>query len=239
MFEPRTYRKDVEHQGLVGFRVCVAETDLQLAAVRDLSVLALAAVKAARAEIEAEIGRDQRFLTSLEPLAVPEHASALIKSMYLSTLTAGVGPMAAVAGAVAEHVGEALLRESPQVIVENGGDIFLATATERVVAVQAGQSPLSGKIGLRIPAPSRLGICTSSATVGHSLSFGKADAGMIIADDASLADAMATAFTNRVKRPEDVQPALEWAQGIAGVRQALAIIGETMGVWGEFELVRV
>lgn len=236
MFEPRIYRKSVDHPDLVGFRVCVAETDLQIAALSDLSALALRAVKAARKEIEHEIARDQRFLTSLEPLPTPAGATDLIRSMYQAAAKAKVGPMAAVAGAVAEAVGEAVLAHSDQVIVENGGDIFLSTRTERVIGVQAGASPLSGRFGLVIPGGSRLGICTSSATVGHSLSFGKADAGMVICQDAALADALATALTNRVKRPEDVPPALDWLQTVPEVKAALVIIGETMGVWGEYEL---
>jgi uncharacterized protein len=239
MFEPRTYRKLAEHPGLVSFRVCVAETDLQIAADSDLAAVALAAVKTARAAIEAEIARDRSFLTSLEPLPLPHCSTGVVRSMYLAAEKAGVGPMAAVAGAVAEMVGEAVLSKSRQVIVENGGDIFLKTKTDRVIGVQAGGSPLSGRVGLLIPGGSRLGVCTSSATVGHSLSLGKADAGMIICDDAALADAYATTLANQVKRPEDVQAAIEWAQTVPEIRAALVIIGETMGACGEFQLVPV
>lgn len=239
MFEPRTYRKLAEHPGLVSFRVCVAETDLQIAADSDLSALALTAVKSARHAIEGEIARDRRFLTSLEPLSLPHFSVGIARSMYLAAQKAGVGPMAAVAGAVAEVVGEAVLSKSRQVIVENGGDIFLKTHTDRIIGVQAGNSALSGRVGLLIPGGSRLGICTSSATVGHSLSLGKVDAGMIICDDAALADAYATALSNQVKRPEDVQAAIEWAQSVPEIRAALVIIGETMGACGEYELVPV
>lgn len=239
MFEPRIYRKSVDHPDLVGFRVCVAETDLQISAPLDLSAVALAAAKAARQEIEQEITRDPRFLTSLDPLPCPAGATPLIRRMYQAAERAGVGPMAAVAGAVAQAVGEAVLSHTDQVIVENGGDIFLSTKSERVIGIHAGASPLSGRFGITIPGPARLGICTSSATVGHSLSFGKADAGMVICQDAALADALATALTNRVKCPEDVQPALDWVQTVPEVKAALVIIGETMGVWGEYELAPI
>ncbi|MEN6547971.1 MAG: UPF0280 family protein [Armatimonadia bacterium] len=237
MFERRTYRETVQHQDLVCFRVCLAETDLHISAARDLSAEALAAVKAARGEVQGEIVRNRAFLTSLEPLSAPADATPLVKRMCETTAAAGVGPMAAVAGVVAEYVGDALLQHSAQVIVENGGDIFLSTKAERIVSVHAGSSSLSGRVGLRIPPGSRLGICTSSATVGHSLSLGKADAGLIIAADAALADAVATAFTNRIKSPATIQEALDWARTVPGVLQALGIIGGTMGVWGEFELV--
>jgi uncharacterized protein len=239
MFEPRTYRRETSHPDLVAFRVCVAETDLQLAADSDLSALALGAVKTARAQLEAEIGRDRRFLTSFDPLPMPPHAAGVVRAMYLASAKAGVGPMAAVAGAVAQAVGEAVLAQSEQVIVENGGDIFLSTSTARVIGVQAGGSPLSGRVGLSIPAGSRLGICTSSATVGHSVSLGKADAGMIICEDAALADAFATTLANQVKNDDDVQRAIDWARTVPEIRAALVIIGETMGVCGEYELVPV
>jgi uncharacterized protein len=239
MFQPRTYRQTTSHPDLLGFRVCVAETDLQIAADRDLSVLALTAVKQARAAIEAEIARNGRFLTSLEPLPMPTNAIGVVRSMYWAAERAGVGPMAAVAGAVAQVVGEAVPSQSEQVIVENGGDIFLKTMTARVIGVQAGQSPLSGRVGLSIPAGSRLGICTSSATVGPSLSFGKADAGMVICQDAALADALATTLTNQVRAATGVQTAIDWAQGVPEIKAALVIIGETMGVCGEYELVPV
>lgn len=239
MFEPRIYRKSVDHPDLVSFRVCVAETDLQIAAASDLSAVALAAAKTARQEIEQEIARDRHFLTALEPLPSPAEATPLIRSMYRAAAKAGVGPMAAVAGAVAEAVGEAVLSRADQVIIENGGDIFLSTKTERVIGIHAGTSPLSGRFGIVIPGPSRLGVCTSSATVGHSLSFGKADAGMVICRDAALADALATALTNRVRCPEDVQSALNWVQTVPEVKAALVIIGETMGVWGEYELTPI
>lgn len=239
MFQRRTYRETMNHPDLIGFRVCVAETDLQIAADGDLSAVALAAVKTARAQIEAEIARDRRFLTSFDPLPLPEGASGIVWRMYRAAQKAGVGPMAAVAGAVAEVVGEAVLSRSSQVIVENGGDIFLQSAAPRVIGVQAGASPLSGRVGLSLPAASRLGVCTSSATVGPSVSLGRADAALVICPEAALADAFASALGNRVKAAADVQPALDWAQTIPECKAALVIIGETLGVVGEYELVPI
>jgi ApbE superfamily uncharacterized protein (UPF0280 family) len=113
---------------------------------------------------------------------------------------AGVGPMAAVAGAVASFLGQVLGSCSREVIVENGGDIYLRSAHERVVAVFAGDSPFSYKIGLRVkPEDTPAGICTSSGTVGHSLSFGNADAVVIKGESAILADAVATQAGNLIK----------------------------------------
>jgi len=127
---------------------------------------------------------------------------------------ANVGPFAAVAGMVAEYVGEQLKVQSKDVFVENGGDIFIDSISDRVVGIYAGDSPLTGKINIllkkeRFP----IGVCTSSGTVGPSLSFGKADAVVVISKNTALADALATATCNRIKEKSDVQNAIEWAIG--------------------------
>ena len=153
---------------------------------------------------------------------------------------ANVGPMAAVAGAVAEFVSKDLLKLSEEIIVENGGDIYLATSRERTIGIYAGDSPLSLKIGILIqPEDSPLGICTSSGTVGPSLSFGKADAICILSKSAALADAAATAVGNRVKEKKDIESGLERGKTIEGVLGTLIIIGDRMGIWGNIRLVQL
>ena len=124
--------------------------------------------------------------------------------------------------------------------MENGGDIFLHSRTDRRIGIYAGNSPLSGKIGLLVRKEmSPCGICTSSGTVGHSLSFGKADAALVVSKDVSLADACATALGNRVKTSEDVEEALDFIAGKPGVMGALVIIGEFVGALGDIELIRL
>ena len=134
--------------------------------------------------------------------------------------------MAAVAGAIAEAVGEALLPASPELIIENGGDIFLASSRPRRVGLYAGRSPFSGRLGLRIdPTLTPLGICTSSGTVGHALSFGEADAVVVLSPDAALADAVATAAGNLVKSKDHIPRAIEFAAGIEGIIGILIVCG--------------
>jgi hypothetical protein len=239
MYQPRTYRQLIQPEGLVCLRVCVAETDLQIAATHDLSLPALQAVKRLRGELEDHLRQVPAFATSLQPLPEPAGLPPLVAAMYRAAQAAEVGPLAAVAGAVAQGVGETLGGLSEELIIENGGDIYLASRQPRRVAIQAGDSPLSGRLALLLPGGEPLGICTSSGTVGHSLSFGRADAAVVISDDAALADAVATALGNRVSSAGDIEPALEWAQQLPGVRQALLIVGETLGVWGEFELAPI
>jgi len=145
--------------------------------------------------------------------------------------------MAAVAGAIAERVGKELLPYSDEVIVENGGDIFLKTSKERSIGVYAGESKFTRKIAFSIlPEETPLGVCTSSGTVGHSLSFGYADAVIVFSSSTSLADAAATAIGNRVRMVEDIHEALEFAQSIKGLRGIAIIKGENMGLWGQIRL---
>jgi len=148
--------------------------------------------------------------------------------------------MAAVAGAIAECVGEDLLGFSPEVIVENGGDIFLSCARETRVGIFAASSPLSLRLGLVVPpAGHPWGVCTSSGTVGPSLSFGRADAVCILSPSASLADAAATAVGNLVSTPDDLEEGLQRAKAIEGVSGAVIILGEKLAVWGEVELIEI
>ncbi|MFC1995577.1 UPF0280 family protein, partial [Chloroflexota bacterium] len=177
MYQPRTYRYWIKSDNLVSFNVTVKETDLCIRAAIDLSRKARKSVFKYRNLLESYIQHHPEFITSLEPLEVGQDAPIIIKDMARSTAKVGVGPMAAVAGAIAEFVGKELLPFTADLIIENGGDIFLRSRIKRTIGIYAGSSPLSGKIGLEIEGGNTpLGICTSSGTIGHSLSFGKADA---------------------------------------------------------------
>jgi ApbE superfamily uncharacterized protein (UPF0280 family) len=237
--EERTYRRWIESD-LRTFEVRLGESDLLISAERPLRESAERALRVVRSELEAYLAQDPDLERALKPREAREGAPEIVVRMVEAARACDVGPMAAVAGAVAEAVGRALLSESEQVIVENGGDIFLQTKMPRVAAIYAGASPLSGKVGVRISRVGQpLGVCTSSGTVGHSLSFGKADAAIVLAESVALADAAATALGNRVQTAEDIEPALVWLRGIEGVLGGAVVVGEKLGAWGEVELVRV
>jgi len=239
MYQPRTYRHWIRSHDLVSFNVVVKETDLHIQAAANLKRKTVKSVSKYRDILERYIERCPSFLTSLEPLAVGDDAPRLIKSMAESASKAGVGPMAAVAGAIAEFVGYELLPFSPEIIVENGGDIFMKTARQRQVGIYAGESPLSGKIALEIePQNTPLGICTSSGTVGHSLSYGKADAVIVLSPSTPLADAAATAIGNLVKTSGDIPAGIEFAQSIDGLLGVVIIKDDHMGLWGEVKISR-
>ncbi|MCD6385744.1 UPF0280 family protein [Candidatus Sumerlaeota bacterium] len=238
----RFYRNVVKASGLRSYSVKFKETDLQILAETDVRDEALRIVKQLHAQLNRYIATHPEFKTSLVPVeADVSGAPEIVRMMTTAGMAAGTGPMAAVAGAIAEFVGKKLLRKSFELIVENGGDIFIRSRFKRTVGVYAGSSPLSMKLGLRLePAPEGIGVCTSSATVGHSLSLGKADAVLIIAESPALADAVATATCNRVTLPSTLEGALNFATSIPGVMGALIVLGNRVATSGKaFELVQL
>lgn len=237
MHQPRTYRHSIKDTDLVSFNVTVQETDLYIRARMNLEREALKSTLKHRESIEAYIKRHPMFLTTLEPLPAQPDAPQIVKKMSSAAEATSLGPMAAVAGAIAEYVGKELLAFSTEVIVENGGDIFLKLTRKRLVAIYAGNSPLSGKIALEIaPEETPLGICTSSGTVGHSLSFGKADAVVVLAPSAVLADAAATAIGNIIATTADIPKGIELAQEVEGLTGVLIIKDDKMGIWGKIRV---
>ena len=239
-YQERTYRHSVHAKDLTSFQVIVGETDLWVCAESDLTKQVRDLVFMFRYQLESHIKLHPEFLTSLQPLDDDPYAPPIVRDMIRSTKKASVGPMAAVAGAIAQWVGESLLELSDQVIIENGGDIFLMAKRPVTVSIFAGGSPLSGKFGLRIPERQMsLGICSSSATVGHSLSRGITDVVCLLSKSTSLADAAATALGNRVMSRADLEHVAHWADQIGGIMGGVVIVKDTMATWGDVELVEV
>ena len=238
MYQTRTYRHWIKDESLIAFNVVVKETDLYIRASSNLRRKAYKSVLKYRRMLEAYIERNPDFLTSLEPLSVGQDAPRIVKEMAEASRKVGVGPMAAVAGAIAEFVGKELLAFSPEIIVENGGDILMKSQRKRTIGIYAGNSPLTGKIGLEIEERNKpLGICTSSGTVGHSLSFGKADAVIVLCESATLADAAATAIGNLVSQPDDIPKGIEFAEGVEGLRGVIIIKNDKLGICGKVKIV--
>ncbi|HDP16420.1 MAG TPA: UPF0280 family protein [Candidatus Omnitrophica bacterium] len=236
-YRERFYRKWIDPGNLITREIIAGETDIFVSARKDVSAAAEALTREYRDQISGYIKKHPDFKNSLEPLMIDPGAGDIIKEMIRTSLLAGVGPMASVAGAIAEFVGKGLLEHTEEVIIENGGDIFMKSGIKRRVAVYAGESPLNNKIFLEIkPEDTPLGICASSGTVGHSLSFGKADACVIISPSAALADAVATATCNRVKSSGDIKEALKLALSIKDIKGALIIYGKDLGVLGDITL---
>ena len=224
---------------LANFTAKDKETDISISADKNLKNEAETFIRKYRSEIINYIKKKPEFEKSLTPLPFDDSAPEIVKSMLTAGDKTGVGPMAAVAGAISEFVGRGLLKFTKEVILENGGDIFIKTDKVRRIGIYAGTSSLSGKIAIMIkPELTPLGLCTSSGTVGHSLSFGKADAVCVLAGEAPLADATATATCNRVKTERDIGGALNFAKNIEGILGCMVIYRGRMGSIGNIEISR-
>ena len=238
----RSYRQQASTTGLIAAHVLIKETDLHIQADRNVQRRAEELVLQYRLQLEEYIVRYPQFFSSLSPLPKDFTAPPLIQQMYDAARKAGVGPMAAVAGGIAESVGRALQQDGvEEIIIENGGDIFLTRREPSVISIFAGESPLSNKVGIELLPPGPWGICTSSGTVGHSLSMGKADSVTVVARSTHLADAAATRIGNEVGRvgkdKENVNKALSLAGEIEGITGVVVICGEILGAVGDVKLV--
>jgi uncharacterized protein len=238
--QSRFYRDWVKGCEGVNFQVQVEETDLFISAESDIKAEAYNCVREQRGLLKEYIEHDLSFLRSLKPVQVEDQAPLIVKEMAKAAIVAGVGPMAAVAGAMAEAVGRELGKLSRNIIVENGGDIYIDSTLNPVVALYAGRSSISGKIGLKLKKDAMpLGVCTSSASIGHSLNFGNTDALTVIADSASVADALATAISNIVKSPSDIESALKYAQKIDLIKGLVIIVEKRAAFYGDIEIVKL
>ncbi|MEO0184263.1 MAG: UPF0280 family protein [candidate division WOR-3 bacterium] len=234
LYIPRTYRESCYDKRFVRFTVQQKETDLFILAKEDLTLQANNIVSQLRADIESYIELDKDFLTALKPIQVSQLAPEIIRDMAIAGKIMNVGPMAGVAGVISDYVCRYLAQFSDEVIVENGGDNFIISKEPVTTAIYTGNSPLSMKLGIELgPHPEGIAVATSSGTVGHSLSFGKADAVTVLANSGSLADAGATAICNMVKTEKDITTALDFARTIPEILGVVIIIGEKIGVRGE------
>jgi ApbE superfamily uncharacterized protein (UPF0280 family) len=244
LIEQRTYRNQFSQQRFRSFTVNYKETDLWIGVDPDsfqeeMKTIALSKVKELRFVLENYLLTDPIFGKTFDPHQVEPNAPEIVNVMAQAAKQAQVGPMAAVAGAFSEAVGIELLERFniQELVVENGGDIFLKINRNLLLSVFAGNSPLSEKIGIEIPAAeSPLGVCTSAGTVGPSVSFGKADAAMIACKSTALADAFATGFGNRVKTPDDVQAVIHQTEQFPEILSAVLICRDKIGIRGKFEM---
>jgi hypothetical protein len=236
--EERTYRYLINKEKLISFNVKIAESDLLISSDTHLDVAAKKSLIQHRHALESYIKNHPEFRTSL--ISIPEDrlAPPIVRDMISKSRLCGVGPMASVAGAVSEFVGYDLIDQTQNLIIENGGDIFMKAKTPLTVGVYAGESALSYNVKLLIqPEETPIGVCTSSATVGPSLSFGKADAVCVLSKSATLADAAASAIGNRMKSKKDMKSSLDYGMNIPGILGIVIICGNDMGVIGQVELV--
>jgi uncharacterized protein len=234
-YTERRYRGVIEPAGLDCYQVELGESDLYVCTRGDLSEAARESLTRHRAELETYLQMHPSFGTAFRPLPLASSAPDIVADMGRAAEIFDVGPMACVAGAVARYVGTDLLNESDEVIVENGGDIFLAGGGSRKVRIFAGGEMPPVDIAIH-DRPEGVGLCTSSGTVGPSISLGGADAVTVLAVTATLADAAASAIGNRVRGADDIESALEAASGFGEILGVVICAGGSLGAWGAVEL---
>jgi uncharacterized protein len=244
LYEPRTYRNLFNTGRFTSFTLHYRDTDLWIgtdpASFSDEMTTAVASeVTALWKILEDYSARQPQFLTSLEPLTLMAGAPDEALLMEEAGKRAHTGPMAAVAGLFAWKTGEMLRQKfhAREVVVENGGDFYLYIGKELNMTIFAGESSLSGKIAVTIPAAGHpWGVCTSSGTVGHSFSFGRADAAMVACTSPVVADALATSMANRVQTPDDIATVLNYSQEFPEIRSIILICKDKLGIRGNFEV---
>jgi uncharacterized protein len=195
-------------------------------------------IKARRREIEDWISNHPEFMYSLEPVDYDEPMPPVVREMVEGSKAAGVGPMAAVAGAIAESACRSMRKAGSRTcVVENGGDVFAVTDTQVRMALYAGEgSPANGICVVLDKQNTPLSVCSSSSKMGHSISFGNCDLATIAAKNAALADSLATATCNRIKEESDMEGALSWAIS-KGARTALAVKGDKVSIAGDASIL--
>jgi len=227
--------------GLIKFNLEHKNSSIKVLCDRNLDKKAQEELERIYNELERYLQQEPFFLSSYKPVKAGENSPEIARIMSAVSEKAGVGPMASVAGAFSELLGNYLLNNgAEEVIVENGGDIFLKLKEERLVGIYSGTSEFSSKIALRIePDLTPLGVCTSSGSVGHSVSLGESDSVTVVARSCPLADAEATAIANEVKGADGIQNGIKFAKSIEDIQGVLIIKGKELGTCGILpEIVR-
>lgn len=174
------------------------------------------------------------FLKAMRPVRMKAGAPDVALRMAAAAAAASVGPMAAVAGAMAQTVVEAVLAAgSREAIVDNGGDVFMNAVGPVRIGLDAGDGPVGGRLAfLVMPEEMPLSVCTSSGRMGHSYSRGRCDLATVVASDGALADAAATLAGNLVKAAGDLAGAVDRVMAIPGVKGVMIAVDGEIGMGG-------
>lgn len=174
------------------------------------------------------------FGTSFEPVNLLPSAPPSAQQMACAADCVGTGPMAAVAGTMAQLAAQAGLGAgASEAVIENGGDIYLQTNRDIIIGLYPGAGELAGRLGFSLkPEDTPISICSSSGKMGHSTSLGQCDLATVVSKDAALADAAATQAANLVRTAEDIDPTLNRITAIDGVQGVLIVKDEQFGMAG-------
>ena len=221
MSQQRTYREFTHKEAV--FRICCEAFEVVTAEiVRQRKIL------------EDYLDRHPEFKAAFEPVALLADAPPSAQQMALAADRVGTGPMAAVAGTMAQLAAKAGIKAgADEVIVENGGDIYLQTKESVVIGLYPGAGELAGQLGFSLKAEDTpISICSSSGKMGHSRSLGQCDLATVVSEDAGLADAAATQAANLVQTIRDVEPTLNRIVALEDVEGILIVKDEHIGMAG-------
>jgi len=219
-------------------RVQVGETAATIASEGEYFGAALEAMKDARRQVQREISANQYFLTSLEPVDCSPTAGPVPRGMCDAARLAGVGPMAAVAGAIAHAALDAMIRQGCEHgWVDNGGDVALVL--REPITLEVFSEPLAEEtVALELePAGRVMSVCSSSGRLGSSISLGDSDVALAIAESGCLADALATAVGNRVRDRDSLRTCFRPFEEIEGFIAGLAMIDGATAMCGDMPRV--
>lgn len=194
-----------------------------------------------RKKLETYILRHPEFKTALTPIDLLESAPQIAMDMTRASQATGLGPMASVAGTLAQiGVKAAENAGCDEAIVENGGDMYVMSSTPVTIGIYAGENSIGAQLAFQLtPEELPLSICSSSSKMGHSLSFGDCELATVIAKDGALADSAATLVCNSISSNIDVEQVLDTVGKIAGIRGILIVKNAKIGLWGNLpKLVR-
>lgn len=246
MYEERFYRKWIlNNSKLKTFFVKYKQTDICVSVDNNsyfvnLPDIAFSYLKLFYSELEKYILDDPKFNITFKPYIKPQANVPIIKEMMKASCRANVGPMASVAGAIAQYIGKALLEKYSinEIYIENGGDVFISSPKNVNTIFYTGNNSKFPQIKLQIESPgSSFGVCSSSGKFGHSFSFGKADAVMVVCKNTCLSDALATYFCNKIRSEEDIQKVLGLSSQYEEILGVACVYGNKLGLRGNLKII--
>ncbi|MCK4813737.1 MAG: UPF0280 family protein [Candidatus Marinimicrobia bacterium] len=245
IYQPRVYRYKMGER-FASFTLRLFETDIWVGYNKDTTVDKVEIYSFVekkcillRKELENYILIHPEFKYALVPLKLKEVTPEIVREMAIAAEITKVGPMAGVAGAFAEYIGKTCKKHLglEELIIENGGDDYIDVSSEIRVSLNAGANPVSEKIHLIVPPDlCPLGLCASSGTFGHSLSFGSADLVSVACKSTILADQYATYFANKIHKKENVEDILDQASQIKEILHIAVIKDDIIGIKGKLKI---
>ncbi|MCP4764501.1 MAG: UPF0280 family protein [archaeon] len=223
----------------------VKESDVTIISEKNEYIeAAISVLNEERLIIESTIKKYPKFKTSFIPYSIPNPPD-IIERMQLAAEICDVGPMASIAGALADKMSDSIKKKGAKIaVIENGGEIIIDSVEDIHIALYSMTTALKAKMGFIFKGGNKpIGVGTSSGTFGHAFSFGDADTVTVFGDNAAIGDAAATRVANAVKG-EDIENSigkgLEVADSLEKISGTFITRGKLVGKSGSIpELIAI